>query len=513
MTLPMSTLVPSCHVAHVAHASQRNMRLPLFRLTRSQMVAHQAATDLKTAPVRRAGQPRAPQCTHIAMTRLYGQHTCMLCGRVPDLEFVYVCEQDHLQEIRKASNTIQTLPVVPDHGDFFETQAALAMSLGMNRSIITQIRAGEYSCEQINILLNQRRLVKEVIQHAERSPSKSLPRSNRSLMSKLAASSRTDNTNNKGHASAKPVTRQSSDQSIHKSPPVLLNETSANVPNDDTSKPAAKKAGMPKCNFKVCHTCRPYFKDRVPTSFEAAFKDEIIPGSSDLPVVNANHVLNLGLRPVTSTADAGNRSNTYIELEAESEELSDDSIPTSSSSDISYDPNYVDPYPCPGILICPLYTPSAGCAYDQGFDDGNKAINHGFVSDANIENTTSVPSIIPEDSACTLSSTVNSLVASPSNTSSISLPDPATEPLTPSKPQFRSQLNFGQLKNKTGLRANVTPRTTSQQGYSLPYNLHGSKSNSSMGSEIEVDGGVALTEQAVETGIPDILNDAELQID
>lgn len=43
---------------------------------------------------------------------------------------------------------------------------------------------------------------------------------------------------------------------------------------------------------------------------------------------------------------------------------------------------------------------------------------------------------------------------------------------------------------------------------SVASNMSGRDSRQSFGSEVEVEGGVALTEEAVETGLPDILTSA-----
>ena len=43
---------------------------------------------------------------------------------------------------------------------------------------------------------------------------------------------------------------------------------------------------------------------------------------------------------------------------------------------------------------------------------------------------------------------------------------------------------------------------------SVGSDMSGKDSHSSFGSEVEVEGGVALTEEAVETGLPDILSTA-----
>ena len=38
---------------------------------------------------------RTPNCTHVDMDRIYGQHQqCFVCGREPSIGFLYECRQD-----------------------------------------------------------------------------------------------------------------------------------------------------------------------------------------------------------------------------------------------------------------------------------------------------------------------------------------------------------------------------------------------------------------------------------
>ena len=63
------------------------------------------------------------------MDRIYGDHYCHMCGKVSNLGWVYACKQDDLQSKLSVSEP-EALPVVPDSGNYFETQAKVAESLG-----------------------------------------------------------------------------------------------------------------------------------------------------------------------------------------------------------------------------------------------------------------------------------------------------------------------------------------------------------------------------------------------
>lgn len=113
--------------------------------------------------------------------------------------------------------------------------------------------------------------------------------------------------------------------------------------------------------------------------------------------------------------------------------------------------------------------------------------------------------------------------ASSSTASSISLPTPCTVPLTPLTPTKES---FDQVlarrlgkSSKAVSMLEVLPSEKRQacSGFGTGLLANGSSSgdssttgtsSSSLGSELEVAGGVALTEEAVETGQPDIFTDA-----
>lgn len=107
----------------------------------------------------------------------------------PYVGWLYACRQDESDQKSMSDNSTEVLPVISDNDNYFESQAEVAKSIGMSRSVIQRMRTGQYSYEQIEILLAQRRHVLDVIRQAE---------------------------------------------SVAK-----------------------------KCNYQVCHACRPAFQDRV----------------------------------------------------------------------------------------------------------------------------------------------------------------------------------------------------------------------------------------------------------
>ena len=99
-----------------------------------------------------------------------------------------------------------------------------------------------------------------------------------------------------------------------------------------------------------------------------------------------------------------------------------------------------------------------------------------------------------------------------STASSISLPTPNTmplAPLTPTDESFDEALSRRLGKSSKAVSMLELEALPSEKRRSRRWGLgmRGKESSSSLGSEVEVEGGVALTEEAVETGTPDIATD------
>lgn len=232
------------------------------------------------------------------MSRLHGENICHICGKVPDLGFVYSCQQDHLAKLRSNATSTEALPLVPDHGTYFEAQAEIAKSLGMSASVIRQMRAGEYCYEQIEKLLAQRRHVKDIIKQVEQPSARNTPPSPERLMNKLPASpTQQDPIIASAGMPIVPALQQAGANSLPMTPAGTPYNTPAESASNTPTKKSSKKS---KCNFQVCHACRPFFQDRLPMSVESVLNNEV-PAVTEtemhkLPVRNANVVCNLGCR-------------------------------------------------------------------------------------------------------------------------------------------------------------------------------------------------------------------------
>lgn len=158
-------------------------------------------------------------------------------------------------------------------------------AIGLSSSVIEAAEKGFYTLEQLEILKLQKLHLKQVISLTVQGFS-----------------------NNK---CSTPITKSSENN-----PPVTnIDGASVRVTNNDsvgsctieTPKHLAKELRLkhktqfaPPCTFKACHTCRPYYKDRIHISFGAVFAGETAPLTAQdaavLPIGNVNVLRNIGLR-------------------------------------------------------------------------------------------------------------------------------------------------------------------------------------------------------------------------
>ncbi|KAK5117772.1 hypothetical protein LTR85_008747 [Meristemomyces frigidus] len=464
------------------------------------------AQKIAKAPMQTAA-PRRPQCTHMNMNRLYGHHMCYLCGRAPTVGWLYSCEQDREHE-QTAYASEDSFPVVPNDSNYFDVQACLAESLGMSSSIIQGIRKRDYSFEQVDKLIEQKKHLLATIRRSESGSADSTPQ----LRHNLSRPSRfSENVIASVGATAGPPVL-----------PAAATTTSANTSTDSVDNTPLKRGSKGRkqtCNFQVCHACRPFFQDRLYTSFEKVLSGRMPAITEEeitrLPMLDAAVVRTLGLskeHPSMSPTGHSQDSMDIVSQQKDDCEEDDTSDWTPTSGTISESDSdrleFADPYPCPGAGICPLASRFSGCAYDGDFDDGLRALNLGFGPEPDLSRTT------PENSTNRLRRVRGRLSDTPGGTSSsassISLPTPTAPPLTPLTP---SNVSFDELLGirlgKNGKAASMLEVLPSEKrrGGRFGLGIRGKDSNSSFGSEVEVEGGVALTEEAVETGTPDILTD------
>lgn len=380
--------------------------------------------------------------------------------------------------------------MVADSGDFFEAQAKVAESLGMSASVIKQMKEGHYSYDQTEKLLQQRRHVIEVIRKAETPSSRSSLSSSRrrdSIRDASRANSTAEVVISSAGMTNAPAVQPVAGLTLPMTPAGTLANSTATTPATD-AKTAAQKI---TCAFQVCHVCRPFFPDRLHSSFEAVFRNEVPPISHDeqlhLRVLNAEVIKNFGLRPSVP------KPRLTILPKHEDD---NDSLAHMNQGD-GYDDEYDDE--------SPGFTPTdSTTSNDSRFYRNNPDLMDELRALSEIE-------MARDRDRCRRSITTTTPGRTSSAGSSVSLPEPKIEPLTPTTPAVSPfGIDLENRLSKVGKAATVCGVLSSDGQYREEFagsSIKAKDSNSSLGDEVEVDGGVALKEEAVEQGVPDIVTD------
>ena len=175
-------------------------------------------------------------------------------------------------------------PVELELNDQSQLRAEL-QAIGLSNSVIEAAEKGFYTLEQLEILKLQKLHLRQVISLAVQGFS------NNKCSTLITKSSENNPPVTNIDGASVSVTNNDS-----------VNSCSVETPEHSTKKLKLKHKTQlaPPCTFKACHTCRPYYKDRIYTSFGAVFAGEIMPltaqDAAALPIGNANVLRNIGLR-------------------------------------------------------------------------------------------------------------------------------------------------------------------------------------------------------------------------
>ena len=338
---------------------------PLF--TRSQVVPSPPA--LPPSPIQARGSkvithssvPRRGQCTHITMVRLHGDNICQMCGRIPNIGWLYACHQDWcLERQRDLVPTIaKSAVMVPDKSNYFDVMAHFAQSLKMSSSVVKQIRDGLYTFDEVEKLVAQKEQLIGTVQKMEGISAEGAPVSQHSNVFQSCITSL--------GATAAPDKQQVG--------PTPAQQTT--IRNDSPATTAAKKLRLKvdRCNYMVCHACRPFLQERMYVNIgsvvhgaQPSITDE---EAKTLRVLDSEIVCGFGTRqapskPMSSQRRFERSESIDIKMMQTGDSLYDDETPlewtTSSNSSSMYDDDpeenciSLDPHPCPGTGICPVYS-------------------------------------------------------------------------------------------------------------------------------------------------------------
>ncbi|PNS19228.1 hypothetical protein CAC42_2405 [Sphaceloma murrayae] len=393
------------------------------------------------------------------MNRIYGQHTCDQCGRPSQFGWIYQCTQDVEHNAQVSADDHLFMSLAPrDWNDKIEMAA-----LGISHSVMSQYDAGLYTPAQIKKIKDQKRHLHRV------------------LVGEV-------NRENAGRYASPPTIPLRGGSRTRDSSPIAhyggdLSSAAAHSPLHGKPATATRNFSKPDidqtCRFKCCHRCRPFYEDRMYTSIEAAFDDKIPQISAEeatkLHVLDARVLKKISHNPLrTAEVTSSNTDSHDFALESP-RDLSSEYSSVSLSSSGSWS-SLGKPCRDPGHIL---------------------------------SQSSSSSSPVTSPTASTLTSPRTTL-------SSHSLPiTPLSSYEWPGTPLSPSRWDRSKLHGARFIQTGIVPcRDDERQttpGASPNHSLDGKfRSNpvieheSSEGEEVEVDGGVALTEEAVDRRLPNV---------
>lgn len=415
------------------------------------------------------------------MDRVYGENNCSVCRKIPSLGFLYTCKQDYQPRSQEPLTEVVD-EYAPDESDYFDVMARLATSLRMSPSVISQIRRGHYSFDQVDTLIKQKEHVISVIKQAQTPAQLATPPA-----SPICGNAGTSVT---ATVSATPPLPRSSRDRLPGTPAGTPANTSAESTNSTPKKSQRKSAAKrSKCRFQACHGCRPFFVDRLHTlSFEAVFNNEV-PAITEqditqLPFRDPSVVRNLGLRepPQPALRTMGLQESMDVVV-GQSFDSDDDWSPTSGTNSEG-EGDF-------GDRRKPWATSKTQYPNNMEWEEVDLGLRIAEGTSADSRMLRQIPTFNISPTATTSSTA-----------SSLSLPTPVTA-------TFGCDHADAELFNAalTGRMRKAASHIGMMPSEELRRRQFASRNNSndSLGSEVEVEGGVALTEDAVAMHTPDII--------
>ena len=460
---------------------------------------------------------RAPNCTHVDMDRIYGRDfiQCYVCGRSPSIGFLYECRQDcdsaKLQDYFTQDANYPTGVVKSDLRKDLE-------SIGLSESVILTAENGQYTQAQLIKLKELKLELQQVISDAHQANQTNDAMTKLTALAKVASSQLPSN--NDGAFNSLPITEQVGARKslVRRSMHLSIKKKSL-----------TRYQNPPECAFRACHTCRPYYRDRVYISFEVVFAANLanlkVEDTQELPVKSSQVMRSIGTTVHSSHPHLSFAAPRALQ-------------PTSTNLDTYADAPHT---------ASTVSTNSSGVTFKTTQSDMDEITaqrrprrrfySMGRRSSGDIARDLSrLPSLF---TAQGLKNAVLGIFRpgreSSSSGSNITLPLPRTgtmRDLNESKPvrefdvgalrRVRKQKERSELRSGAftggyeGVEAEASishqrPEYTSSHLNDGVEESSGTDSTFSMyscaseGSEVEVEGGVALTEEAVETHTPDIL--------
>ncbi|KAJ9637812.1 hypothetical protein H2199_007306 [Coniosporium tulheliwenetii] len=231
------------------------------------------------------------------MDRLFGSYQCQLCLRKPSHGWVYICRQDTRPS---PSPTLPSPVTTTSHTSSEPCNASPSelISLGFSISEIKAVENGVYTVDQLVKIGKQKQHLKSVIasevgKTADSPTSATSPENAPPSVTHSSQDPSSSNVNQRNDS-----VQIDSTPGSHK----LLGKFKRRLQQESTI-----------CTFLCCHSCRPYYRDRIYASVNSVFSEGVEPlqpsDTAELRVLDANILRSIGiptpyeLRPVESSLD------------------------------------------------------------------------------------------------------------------------------------------------------------------------------------------------------------------
>lgn len=270
----------------------------------------------KAAPFTAPGilSSRRAACSHLTMTRLYGNYECLNCNHTSDFGFVYRCSQDHGGELPITADPLEAIFDVHTDEEAKAKENEKMEPTKLKPWMEKAIEDGHYTEEHICIIRAQKQKVRDTIAAAE----KAFEEYQRPATSSESISSASEQCNT-STSPEKSTISPSIDASLH--PPFSVINEVQNTPSTlpvkqsppangillDALPPQPSIPGIqvtlrmvPKCSYMCCQRCRPTFQDRCFQRLEDVLhRDGPVPNidfaTDNRPIADAAVVRKLGL--------------------------------------------------------------------------------------------------------------------------------------------------------------------------------------------------------------------------
>jgi hypothetical protein len=220
------------------------------------------------------------------MDRVFGHdQQCYVCGRSPSIGFLYECRQDSDAESLHdllSQDAEKTEPAKSELRRELER-------IGLGESIIVTAESGHYTKAQLNKLKELKLELRQTIADTRQASQAN------DAMSQLAAMAKVPS-NTDGTFNSTPTTTELVSNTEQSTPPWKRRRLASN-PIEQIADSPQKPLG---CNFRACHTCRPYYRDRLYISFQAVLNAEFPPMTlgdiEELPTKSAKIMRTIGTK-------------------------------------------------------------------------------------------------------------------------------------------------------------------------------------------------------------------------